>query len=314
LAQHLTTERATARDTETVARIAQADAGYGERAVLHGISLALYPHEVFALLGPNGAGKSTLIRLLTNTMTPRAGTVSADSRSIGLVPQDIALYPWLTPRENCLAFAGLDGLPRGTARTRVQEALSTTRCDEIADIPVARLSGGYQRRANIAVALMRNPALLILDEPTAGLDAEAKRVICDIILGVRARGAGVLLVSHELDLIDVVADRVGVLIAGRFVANDAVAALMTTTFAQSRIVEIVLEGDPTDADITTLQRQGAITGSVARAWILKRPRDAGNADALLGELTALGLRVREMRFREPTVADAYHALTRDAAA
>jgi ABC-2 type transport system ATP-binding protein len=285
-------------------------AGYGAVDVLKGLSVEFQRGEVFVLLGPNGAGKSTLVRVLTGALRPRDGQVRfADARgAVGLAPQQVALYPWLSPSENCIAFGRLSGLSRGECAARLGSVMRLTGCEPVAQTPVARLSGGYQRRANIAAALMNEPKLLILDEPTAGLDAEGRGHVAAVTRALRDAGAALLLVTHDFEFAEGLADRVGVLLAGRFVCIGSPARLVASRFNSSYRVEIVLNEAPDDAGRNRLAALGAEPHREGRAIRLWRPLASFDAAHVARDIEAAGFRPLEMRVRPPGLEDLFAAV------
>jgi ABC-2 type transport system ATP-binding protein len=288
-------------------------AGYaGAPDVLKDVSAQFRRGEVFVLLGPNGAGKSTLMRTLTGALRPSGGEVRFANGGgvVGLAPQQIALYAWLSPRENCIAFGRLSGLSREACRERLWPALRLTGCEPVAGTPVARLSGGYQRRANIAAALMNDPALLILDEPTSGLDAEGRAHVAAAIESLRAAGAAILLVTHDFDFAERLADRVGVLVGGALVCEGAPGEVITQRLGGGARVEIVLRRAPDAAGRERLTALGAEPAGAERAFRLQtaRPRD------VIGEIEAAGLALEEWRVRPAGLADVFAAVAGEGAA
>lgn len=213
---------------------------FGKRTVLADVNLSLSRGEVFGLLGPNGAGKSTLLSLLATLIRPAEGDIRMEGVSIlsrpktirsrmGYVPQEIALHAVLPARENLRFWAGIYGLS-GTGRdAAVRRALEEVHLSERADERVDTWSGGMKRRLNIAAAIMHQPELLVMDEPTAGVDAASRRTIAAMIARFRNEGKTVLIASHDTDELEAVCDRVGVLHAGRFLAVGTVAGVLAQT-------------------------------------------------------------------------------------
>lgn len=263
--------------------------------------------EVTALAGPNGAGKSTLIRVLTGTLSPRAGLVRCNKTECSLVPQEIALYPWLTARENCVAFAMMDGTSRRDAGIGAARALDMAGCTQVTHTQVSQLSGGYRRRVNIAVALMSAPKLMILDEPTAGLDADAKRVVQDVIGRVRDAGCAILVVTHDFDVVEHLADRIIVLCAGRIVRDEPPDDLIDTIFAGRRPVELLLQDAANQDQAAFLVGHGAVCYGPTR-WVVLQKHDCTDVGPLSESMAEAGLRIVEVRVREPNLADAYTLL------
>ena len=226
--------------TGTVLHLAQATRRYGNQPALDRVDLELAAGEVYALVGRNGAGKSTLAKAAIGALALDSGTVrvlGADPgrdrnirREIGIAPQEIALYPHLTIVENLDAFATLAGLTRGERSAAIAWVLYETACAERADERLYRLSGGWRRRANLAAAIVHQPRLLVLDEPTEGLDSETRIILHRLIDGLRADGTAILLISHNAEDILTLADRLGVMDAGRLIAEGPPDALMAAAF------------------------------------------------------------------------------------
>ena len=245
----------------TTATLVARDLGfaYAERQVLDGVSLDLAPGRICALLGPNGAGKSTLIRLLCGRLRPATGSVrvhgddpagSAQARRrIGLVPQRIALYPHLSVAENLEAFARLSGLDRRGSSQAASRALEVCGLEPVAGQRVGTLSGGWQRRTNIACGIVHSPELLILDEPTVGVDLPARLAIERLLIELAGEGIAILITSHDLDELGRICDRAAFLDRGRLIAEGAPEDLIRDAFGEARECRVVLERLP-DAAVT----------------------------------------------------------------
>jgi len=202
---------------------------YGKTEIVRGISFALEPGECFALLGPNGAGKTTTIRCVLGHTLPSAGKIelcglpvperAREARArVGVVPQNDSLDPDFTVTENLLAFARYFGIPSATARTRVPELLAFGGLESKADARVPTLSGGMKRRLTMARALVANPDLLIMDEPTTGLDPQARHLIWERLKGLVSQGKTLLLTTHFMDEAERLAHRIAILDRGRIIA------------------------------------------------------------------------------------------------
>jgi len=285
---------------------------YGDRIVLRGVDLTLEPGEIYALLGPNGAGKTTLIKSICGRFRPDGGEVrlngqdparvSAARASLGLVPQEIALYAHLTVAENLAAFASLAQAPRRTIPAAVQRAMELTRTVDRAHVPVRHLSGGYQRRANIAAAIVHQPALLILDEPTVGVDIDAREALDAVIRGLRDLGVAVLLTTHDLEQAGALADRVGFLREGCLVLEGQPRTLIAEAFGAQMEVLVELSGEP-DASGEALLIAAGLSRTAHRAKLWTRLDIDGYAAAgrLDKQLRKAGLIPREIRVREPSL-------------
>jgi ABC-2 type transport system ATP-binding protein len=169
---------------------------YGEREALRGVSFAAGAGELVAVIGPNGAGKTTLLSILAGIARPDGGTVEAASGAVGWVPQQAALYRRLTVEENLLLFARLEG--HEEPRASAEEMLELTGLRERREEIVARLSGGNQQRINIAIGLLSRPAVLLLDEPSVGLDPRQRARLWEFVSGLAGRGTTVIFSTHDI--------------------------------------------------------------------------------------------------------------------
>ncbi len=185
---------------------------YGEREALRGVSLSADPGELVAIIGPNGAGKTTLLSILAGILKPDAGDVASSNGAVGWVPQQAALYRRLTVEENLLLFARLEGHedPRGS----VDEMLELTGLGERRGEIVARLSGGNQQRINIAIGLLSRPAVLLLDEPSVGLDPRQRARLWEFVSALAGRGTTVIFSTHDIQEAERYGGRVLVLADG----------------------------------------------------------------------------------------------------
>lgn len=288
---------------------------YGGRPALRGVDLTLRPGEIYALLGPNGAGKTTLIRAICGRIRPDGGTVLLNGRDparvpaaragLGLVPQEIALYPTLTVAENVETFAALAGTPRAGMAAAVRRALELTRTADRAHEPVKRLSGGYQRRANIAAAIVHQPSLLILDEPTVGVDLDAREALDAVIRGLRDLDVAVLMTTHDLDQAGALADRVGFLREGQMALEGEPRALIAQAFGDQMEILVQLVEEPDTADEILLAAEGLERARRPNVWTRLDPDGYAAAGRLDKRLRKLGLTPREIRVREPSLANLF---------
>jgi ABC-2 type transport system ATP-binding protein len=207
----------------------------GEKRALDGVSLSIPRGSFFGLLGPNGAGKSTFINILAGLVRKTSGTaaiwdrdIDGDARSakaaIGVVPQELNLDPFFTPRELLDVQAGMYGVPKAERRT--MEILEAVGLADKAEAYARTLSGGMRRRLLVAKAMVHRPPVLVLDEPTAGVDIELRRQLWDYVRGLNAAGTTVLLTTHYLEEAEQLCDRIAIIDRGRVVACDTTAALL----------------------------------------------------------------------------------------
>ncbi|KAB3531507.1 ABC transporter ATP-binding protein [Alkaliphilus serpentinus] len=202
---------------------------YSHNIAVDQISFGIERGEVFGLLGPNGAGKSTTIKMLAGLLKPNSGEIFIDGISViknpieakkklGLVPQDIAIYTNLSAIENVTFFGSLYGLKGSELKEKVQEALSFTGLTEKAKEKPKKFSGGMKRRLNIACALVHNPEIIIMDEPTVGIDPQSRNHILNSIMELNNRGTTVIYTSHYMEEVEAICNRIGIIDEGRLIA------------------------------------------------------------------------------------------------
>ena len=287
---------------------------FADRLALDDVSLDAGLGEVLVLLGPNGAGKSTLIRTICGRQKRLAGSVRLDGhdpirvprarRMVGIVPQQIALFERLSARENLTTFARLMGLSAREARRRADELLERVALGDRARDVVAALSGGMRRRINIAAALVHRPKLLILDEPTAGLDAASKLGLVELLRDLRQDGLAVLLTTHDMDEADALADRVAILVAGRLCSIGTVEGLVAAAFGGAKEIKLTLTShavrDPRLGDAVAELRRAHLTPiDGGRTWTGLVDGGSDQIGSLLGSTDALGTLIEHVGVRQP---------------
>jgi len=217
---------------------------FGDLTAVDGVSFAVSPGETYGLLGPNGAGKTTAISIVAGLLDADAGTVLvrgdhmgpervAPKRHLGLVPQELAIYPELSARENLMFFGRLHGLRRGELRRRVAEVLELIGLADRAKEPSKKFSGGMKRRLNIGIGLLHQPDLLILDEPTVGVDPQSRNAILESVEAMSRAGMAVLYTTHYMEEAERLCDRIAIIDAGRIQAEGT----------RSQLIQIVGELD-----------------------------------------------------------------------
>ncbi len=288
------------------------------RQVLAGVSLEAQAGELVALLGPNGAGKTTLLRAISGRLRLEAGAVrvcggdpaAAETRRlIGLVPQSIALYGKLSARANLEVFGRLMGVPAGSLDDAVAEALDWTGLGARARDPVGRLSGGMQRRLHIAASTLHKPRLLLLDEPTVGLDPAVRTGIHDVLRALRRADMAIVLTTHDLHEAAELADRVAFMSEGRVLAAGSPASLVREHYGESRELNLFLVAPPADRARAALATMGLLPTSQPRLWVGQLADDLESLQRLRAELDVHGLAVDEMRVREPSLHGVFLRLT-----
>jgi ABC-2 type transport system ATP-binding protein len=210
---------------------------FGEKTVVDNLSLGIEKGELFGLLGPNGAGKTTTIKILCGLLEPTSGAARVgghDVRTemheirklIGVCPQEPAHYTFLTGRENVELFGRLHNIPKDLLKEKTDELLETVGLVEAASIKTGKYSGGMIRRVNLAMALVNDPTIAFLDEPTVAMDPQTRHATWDFIRGLKARGKTIILTTHYIEEAESLADRVGIIDMGRLIALDTPRALM----------------------------------------------------------------------------------------
>jgi ABC-2 type transport system ATP-binding protein len=247
---------------------------FGSKLVVDNISLEIAPGELFGLLGPNGAGKTTTINMIVGALNPESGTIEiknlgspgkqAVKRLIGIVPQTVALYETLTAQENLLFFGQLYGLAGKELKDRIHWAFEIVNLTERRNDKVSKYSGGMKRRLNIAAALLHRPSLLILDEPTVGVDPQSRNSIFESLKTLRNEGCTIILTSHYLEEAQKLCNRVGIMDEGKLVAQDTVEKLISDFGGKSLLIvetdsgKIKIETDQPVKEIIRMNDEGNI--------------------------------------------------------
>jgi ABC-2 type transport system ATP-binding protein len=210
---------------------------FGHFVAVEDVSFSVSAGEVFGLLGPNGAGKSTTMNMIAGLLAPNAGSILLDGQeldpenrelrmALGVVPQDLAIYPDLTARENLHFFGRLYGIKGRELKSRIADALERTGLTSRADDRSANFSGGMKRRLNFGVALLHRPRLLILDEPTVGVDPQSRAHLLDCVRALSAEGMAAVYASHYMEEVEAICQRVAIVDRGRVLACDNLQTLL----------------------------------------------------------------------------------------
>lgn len=295
--------------TTPLLRVAGATKRYRSARALDDLSFTVGAGEWLALLGPNGAGKSTLLGAIAGQVTLDGGrielngapvTQSSVRRRLGFVPQDIALYPALTVTENLRLFASFFGADQGAES--VSRALAWAGLSDYSNRAVAELSGGMRRRLNIACGLVHEPDLLLLDEPTVGVDAEAEERVFHRLAELVQAGTTIIQSTHQLAAVEAYCSGALVLQSGVAVASGSVAALRAASATVAHRCQVV-----TQQQAPALQTRGlwAHNGNVFEAELVNV---AEELEHLLGELAARGVAVRDVRIDPPNLESVMRAM------
>jgi len=290
---------------------------YRTRRALDGVSFEVAPGEIVALLGPNGAGKSTALSIIATLLEQTSGHVEVAGhalprgaqlarRSLGLVPQRVAVYPALTARENLAYFAPLQGLDRQAAHAAIARTLVRVGLESRADEPVAAYSGGMARRLNFACGILHGPRVVLLDEPTVGVDPQARERIYELERSLAADGAAILHSTHLMEEAQRLCDRVILMDRGRIIASGTPTELVARlglrpvlTLRTERTLPAGWPGGVARARATTITAEKTVV----------EVDDVGIVPALLDRARADGGEILDVALHRPDLADVFFHLT-----
>lgn len=269
---------------------------FGDTAAVDGVSLTVAPGEAYGLLGPNGAGKSTTISMIVGLLRPDSGSVHVGEvdmgaepleakKRIGYVPQEIALYPELSARENLRFFGRLYGLGGAALRGRIDEVLDLVGLTDRAKDKVSTYSGGMKRRINIGAALLHSPDLLILDEPTVGVDPQSRDSILGGVEDLLTTGISLIYTSHYMEEVERLCDRMAIVDRGRIIAEGTKAELVARVGGDDKVT-VTLDGDIDSAwrRIETLRQVNGVSRVGDDSLVLTAPDGRSLLPVLLGAL------------------------------
>ena len=287
---------------------------FGAVTAVDGISLALQSGECVGLLGPNGAGKSTLIRAIAGRVIPDAGRVSvfgaeagsqAARAALGWVPQDLALYPRLSVMENLRSFGRYHGLSGKKLEQAVARCLAWAALEDRAGELTRNLSGGMKRRLNMAAGLIHEPRLMLLDEPTVGVDPQSRNRIFEMIEALRAQGMTIIYTTHYMEEAERLCDRIAIVDHGRIIALGTKEALVHNSFASRSQVVARLQGREGKVAAWVAERRGKMTDSTAE-FTVEHPSEIA---ALLEGAASSGLELVDLSLRRPNLESVFLHLT-----
>ena len=287
----------------------------GGKQALSGVTFNVSRGSIFGLLGPNGAGKSTLINILAGLVNKSAGRASiwgfdidAHPRnakaSIGIVNQEILFDPFFTPAETLEIQAGLYGVPK--AKRRTMELLSAMHLADKANAYSRTLSGGMKRRLMVAKAMVHSPPVLVLDEPTAGVDIELRQQLWAYVRSLNDQGVTVVLTTHYLEEAEQLCDRVAIINHGRLIANEPTRTLIG--MAQEKLVEVTVDRDVATLPENRCFQKIALEGE--RTLAITYQKDQVNAGEVLAAVQAAGFGIVDVSTREADLEDVFLNLTR----
>jgi ABC-2 type transport system ATP-binding protein len=293
---------------------------FGPLRAVDGVSFRVREGEIFSLLGPNGAGKSTTISIIAGLLRATSGEASVFGRSIarepqavkaaiGVVPQEVALYPDLSAQENLVFWGRMYGLGGRRLAERVREVLELIGLADRRRDRIGAFSGGMKRRVNLGVALLHEPRLLILDEPTVGIDPQSRRHILDSVLGLNARGMSVLYTTHYMEEAQELSTRLCILDRGRLIAEGTHAELVRLVGELDRI-ELTLQGELSGVP-EAWRRLPGVRAAHAEEGRISLLADDGERllPRLFEEAARERLRIASVQIREPNLEAVFMKLT-----
>jgi ABC-2 type transport system ATP-binding protein len=293
---------------------------YGDLVAVDHVSFRIAPGETYGLLGPNGAGKTTAISMIAGIIPAHVGSITLVGermspervevkRHLGLVPQDLAIYPELSARENLQFFGRLQRMRGKELETRVGEVLELTGLADRAQDRSKEFSGGMKRRLNIGVGLLHRPKLLILDEPTVGVDPQSRNAILESVEALSVEGMAVLYTTHYMEEAERLCDRVGIIDAGRLQAEGTRDELIRLTGGVDHI-RLSGAGDVAAAAEALRSRPEVTEVATERRTLVLTVRDAPAAvAAVVGSATGAGMRLEGVEVTRPDLESVFLHLT-----
>lgn len=293
---------------------------FGDLKAVNGASFHIAPGETYGLLGPNGAGKTTAISMIAGLLKPDGGEVQingevmtpksvAPKAHIGLVPQDLAIYPDLTAAENMTFFGRLYGMPGDVLKGRVAQVLEVVGLSDRATDVTKEFSGGMKRRLNIAIGLLHSPQLLILDEPTVGVDPQSRNAILEAVENLSSEGMAVLYTTHYMEEAERLCDRVGIIDQGKIMAEGTRRELVLLVGQKDR-VSISGNGPIPEVVRVLAGTEGVTEATSDENRIVLLVEDAGaRLASILSTATGAGLNVTGVEIEEPNLEAVFLHLT-----
>ena len=290
--------------------------GAEPKRALDGVSFDVPRGQIFGLLGPNGAGKSTLINILAGLVVKSSGRAEIwgfdieehprnAKRSIGIVPQEILFDPFFTPREALEIQAGLYGVPKSE---RITDALlAAVHLTDKANAYARTLSGGMKRRLLVAKAMVHSPPILVLDEPTAGVDIELRQQLWDYVRGLNRQGVTVVLTTHYLEEAEQLCDRIAIINHGKLIANEPTRELIAKAQDKAVLVEVDRDIDAAP-DAQSFEK---VDQTGPRTLEITYRKDKVNAGQVLDALQREGFGIVDVSTRDPDLEDVFLSLTRE---
>ena len=314
------TEKLSDHKTDTYALQAQGlTKRYGDLVAVDDLTLQIKKGEIFGFLGPNGAGKTTAINMMVGLLSPTGGAVLINGqdrarvpkRSVGICPQELVLWEELTCVENLTLMGDMYNLPRAITNERVRSLLADLALSEKAKARVSQLSGGMKRRLNVALAVVHDPDIVVLDEPSSGLDPQSRLLLWDFVRSLKGKGKTTILTTHAMEEADALSDRVAIIDHGKLLQLDTPQNLKRT----------IGSGDIIEMQLAEPERNETVMAGLTSVKGIQEIKDVGgkinvralNAVSLLPEILervdAMHARVSDIAIRENTLEDVFIYLT-----
>jgi len=292
---------------------------FADLVAVDGLTLQIKKGEIFGFLGPNGAGKTTAINMMVGLLTPTGGAVLINGhdrarvpkRSIGICPQELVLWEELTCAENLIVMGDMFDLPRAVTHERVRSLLADLALSEKAKTRVSQLSGGMKRRLNVALAVIHDPDIVVLDEPSSGLDPQSRLWLWDFIRSLKRQGKTIILTTHAMEEADALSDRIAIIDQGKLLQLDTPRNLKRT----------IGSGDIIEMQLAEPEQNEAVKIALKSIDGIQEINDASgkiniralNAVSLLPEIIerveAINARISDISIRENTLEDVFIYLT-----
>ena len=300
-------------------RVKDLQKSYGNLRAVDGISFEVPEGEMLGFLGPNGAGKTTTLSMISGLLRPDQGRVSIGEidvwhspkeakRILGLVPQDLALYEELTARENLMFWGSLFHLPRSELKANIEVWLERVGLKDRGREAVSTFSGGMKRRLNLAIGLVHNPKVVLLDEPTVGIDPQARKNILDIIREIVKEGSTILFTTHHLEEAEALCDRIAIIDHGKILETGSVEELAKVV-GDGDIVSI--KGSFTAVQLKTILENESVNilNAVEHTATMSLSHGGMNIAALLQKFSKAGIEVTDISMQKPSLESVFLKLT-----
>ncbi len=292
---------------------------YGDLRAVDGVSFEVQEGELFGFLGPNGAGKTTTLSMVCGLLRPDSGRVCVQEIDVwenpkqaksvmGLVPQDVALYEEFTARENLRFWGSLYGLSRSELNAGIEDILERVGLDNRAKEPVARFSGGMKRRLNLAIGLVHNPKVVLLDEPTVGIDPQARNKILDIIREIARTGTTVLFTTHHLEEAESLCERIAIMDHGRILETGTVGELAEVV-GGGHILTIHGNFKPEQFRAAVANESIEIVNLAEGVATVALEGNASGVAPVIQRLSAANIEIADLSIQEPNLESVFLKLT-----